>query len=122
MRTDAMNESTTSDAAHEEEGLAHVVPLGVLLGVFAALIVLTAATVSASWINLDAWNLPVAVGIATVKACLVALYFMHLRYDNPFNAFVFVVALVFLALFLSLSLFDTLQYQPDLRAAEQAPL
>lgn len=38
---------------------------------------------------------------------------MHLRYDNPFYAVVFVTALMFLALFLSLTLLDTLQYRPD---------
>jgi caa(3)-type oxidase subunit IV len=43
----------------------------------------------------------------------VALYFMHLRYDNPLYAVVFVLALMFLALLLSLTLLDTLQYQPD---------
>ena len=34
---------------------------------------------------------------------------MHLRYDNPFYALIFVTALVFLAVFLSLTLMDTLQ-------------
>jgi cytochrome c oxidase subunit 4 len=44
----------------------------------------------------------------------VALYFMHLRYDKPFNAILFLTALVFVALFVSLTLLDTLQYEPDL--------
>ena len=55
----------------------------------------------------------IALGIATLKASLVALYFMHLRYDNPFYAVVFLAALLFLAIFLSLTLLDTFQYQPD---------
>ena len=38
----------------------------------------------------------IAVGIATVKASLVALYFMHLRYDQPFYAIVLLTALLFL--------------------------
>ena len=84
------------------------------LGVFALLMVLTFITVAVSWVDLGNWNLVVALGIATVKASLVALYFMHLRYDNPFNALVFVAALVFLAVFLSLTLLDTLQYAPNI--------
>ena len=97
----------------EREGLAHVVPLPVLLAVFACLIALTVATVSATWIDLGGWNLWIAMGIASVKAALVALYFMHLRYDHPFNALIFVAALVFLTLFVSLALLDTLEYRPD---------
>ncbi len=68
--------------------LGHVVPVAVLLVVFGALIVLTAATVAATWIDLGGWNLGIALGIATVKAALVALYFMHLRYDHPFHALI----------------------------------
>ena len=56
----------------------------------------TVATVAATWVDLGGWNLWIALGIATVKASLVALYFMHLRYDNPFYALIFVTALVFL--------------------------
>jgi len=93
--------------------------LAVLLAVFAALLVLTAATVAATWVDLGAWNLAIALGIATAKAALVALYFMHLRYDNPFYALVFVAALVFLALFLVLTLLDAVAYQPDIEQFRQ---
>ncbi len=95
------------------EAPSHVVPLRVLLGVFAVLLSLTFLTVAATWFDFGGWALAIALGIATVKAALVALYFMHLRYDNPFYAVVFVTALMFLALFLSLTLLDTLQYRPD---------
>ncbi len=95
------------------EPIAHIVPAPVLLGVFAALMVLTLATVAATWVDLGVWNLWIALVIATVKASLVALFFMHLRYDNPFYALIFVTALVFLGLFLSLTLLDTLQYAPN---------
>jgi len=90
-------------------------PARVLLAVFAALLVLTVSTVRAADYDLGSWGLLTAIAIATIKAALVALYFMHLRYDQPFNALIFVVGLVFLALFLSLTLLDTLQYQPDIR-------
>lgn len=95
------------------EQSAHVVPPQVLLMVFATLLLLTLATVAATWFDFGSAALVIALGIATVKAALVALYFMHLRYDNPFFAVVFLTALLFLALFLSLTLLDTLQYQPD---------
>ena len=45
-------------------------------------------------------------GIATIKATLIAVYFMHLRYDKPFNTIVFVSSLLFVGLFLALTLMD----------------
>jgi cytochrome c oxidase subunit 4 len=47
----------------------------------------------------------VAIGIASIKGSLVALFFMHLRHDK-FNAVVFVLGLFFLAVFLIWTLFD----------------
>ncbi|MCR4413349.1 MAG: cytochrome C oxidase subunit IV family protein [Thermoguttaceae bacterium] len=98
----------------------HVVPLGVLLAVFAALIFLTCVTVWVAGIDLGEWNLFGALAIATVKAALVALYFMHLRYDSPFNALLFVTGLAFLALFLGLTLLDAVAYQPDIETFREA--
>jgi cytochrome c oxidase subunit 4 len=104
----------------KRENYGHVVPFPILAGVFAALIVLTFVTVAATWFDLGSWNLILAMAIATVKASLVALFFMHLRYDHPFNALIFVAALLFMALFISLTLNDTLQYQPDIQSWQQA--
>jgi len=101
---------STGDATAE---FAHVVPLRVLLTVFIVLLGLTFLTVAAAWFDFGGWALAIALGIATLKASLVALYFMHLRYDQPFYAIVFVTALLFLAIFLSLTLLDTFQYQPE---------
>ena len=107
-----------SDADHrtgQRAGGVHVVPVVVLLAVFAVLMILTVTTVAATWIDLGALNLWIAMGIATVKAALVALFFMHLLYDHPFNSLVFVVALVFLCLFVGITLLDTIEYQPEIR-------
>jgi cytochrome c oxidase subunit IV len=109
-----MSHTVAADSlsGHSEQ-LGHVVPLRVLLAVFAVLLALTFVTVAATWFDFGGWALAIALGIATVKASLVALYFMHLRYDNPFYAVVFLAALLFLAVFLSLTLLDTFQYQPE---------
>jgi cytochrome c oxidase subunit 4 len=93
---------------------AHVVPFRVLFGVFASLLVLTVLTVAATKVDLGSANLVLAMAIATVKAALVVLYFMHMRYDHPFNAVVFVTALAFVALFVMLTLLDTVTYHPEL--------
>ena len=110
----AAHADSPAPAAHGPEHIAHVAPVPVLLGIFAVLITLTLVTLAATWVNLGEWSLAIAMGIATVKASLVALYFMHLRYDNPFNALIFVTALTFLEIFLSLTLLDALQYAPTI--------
>lgn len=89
-----------------EHGLAHVMPISVLIGVFAALVALTLLTVAAAQVSFGAWEVWVSLGIATVKATLIAVYFMHLRYDKPFNAIVFASSLLFVGLFLGLTLMD----------------
>ncbi len=91
----------------------HVVPTKVLVGVWAVLIVLTWLTVSATKVDLGPLNIYIALGIAVVKSTFVALYFMHLRYDRPFHGVVFVVALLFVALFISFALLDTKEYHAD---------
>ncbi|HYG99979.1 MAG TPA: cytochrome C oxidase subunit IV family protein [Terriglobales bacterium] len=50
--------------------------------IFFALMVFTVITAAVSYIDLGAWSGVVAVGIASTKALLVALFFMHLRYDH----------------------------------------
>ena len=74
--------------------------------VLGALLVLTVITVAASRFDFGSLNVTIALAIATVKASLVALYFMHLRYDKPMNAIIFVISLFFLALFLGGCLTD----------------
>ena len=70
----------------------HVVPVPLLVGVWATLIFLTVVTVAATKVDLGSLNLLVAMFIAAVKATLVCLYFMHLRWDRPFHTIVFVSA------------------------------
>ena len=92
------------------------VSLRVLTATIVTLLTLTALTVSATVIDFGgAANLWIAMVIATAKATLVALYFMHLRYDRPFNAVVLLAALLFLVVFIGLTLTDTLHYRSDVQ-------
>jgi cytochrome c oxidase subunit 3 len=62
--------------------------LKILIAVWAALVVLTIVTVAVTYVPaelLGPLTLWVALGIAGLKASLVALYFMHLRWDRPLN-------------------------------------
>ncbi len=99
-----------------------------LIGVFAALVALTIITVVAANFPLGQWEIWVSLGIATAKAALVVMFFMHVWYDKPFNALVFISSLAFVALFLGITLIDSREYQPDIeervieRTATEAPI
>ena len=71
-----------------------------------SLLVLTAITVGASYINFGAFNVVVALTIATIKAILVALFFMHLLHDKPVNGLIAAAGFLFLGLFLMFTLLD----------------
>lgn len=87
----------------------HIQPLKVYISVAIALLVLTAITVIAAQFQFGEYNLLIAMIIACTKVALVALYFMHLKYDNKIYAVVFVGSLVFLAVFIIFTMFDTLR-------------
>jgi cytochrome c oxidase subunit 4 len=95
---------------HPAHGVGHIVPFRVLATVFGCLVCLTIITYLASLVNFGEMNLIVALAIAVIKASLVVLYFMHLRWDKPFNSIVFVGCLIFVSLFISLSMLDSRQY------------
>ena len=89
---------------HDDHSGAHHAKL--YLGVLLALLFLTAITVGASYIDLGPLNIVVALLIATTKASLVGLFFMHLLYDKPINGMVLVAGFMFLGLLLSFCLLD----------------
>ena len=102
-------------ADHHGDEIAHVMPVRLLIGVWAALMVLTVVTVTVTSIDLGSrFNLIIAMAIATVKAGLVVTYFMHLRWDRPFHTLIFLGSLLFVSLFISMTLFDKSEYEPDI--------
>ncbi len=85
----------------------HIIPVKVYVMIALVLIILTAITVAVSFIDLGAYNVTVALAIASVKALLVAFIFMHLFYDNKIYLVIFSMALIFLTIFITLTMFDT---------------
>ena len=75
---------------HDLHSQPHVLKIRVYLIVAALLLLLTTATVVVSTIDFGPWNLVVALLIAAIKATLVALFFMHLKYDNRIYSVIFV--------------------------------
>ncbi|MCB9539476.1 MAG: cytochrome C oxidase subunit IV family protein [Myxococcales bacterium] len=101
--------SQAHDHAHDDhahDAHHHVTPMIVYWGVFGALLVLTAVTVWIAQFHFGAANTLVAMAVATVKASLVALFFMHLLHDERLNSLAFVFGLIFVALFFIFTLAD----------------
>lgn len=84
----------------------HITPLSIYIKTFAALIALTIITVITSYFDFGTWNVAVAMLIATVKAVLVILFFMQLKYDGMANKVTFSASFLFLGIFLCLTAAD----------------
>jgi len=92
-----------AQANHHE----HILPFSLYMKIGAALLVLTGVTVWVAQYHLGEYNLIVAMIVAAVKGSLVALFFMHLKYTSKLFAAVFVGSLLMLAVFITLTMFDT---------------
>jgi cytochrome c oxidase subunit 4 len=84
----------------------HVIPLRVYYLIFATLILMTLITVEVAFWNLGLLTFWVALGIASFKATLVVLYFMHVRYAHQMVWLFAAAGFVFLAILLVLTLND----------------
>ncbi|HEX7838382.1 MAG TPA: cytochrome C oxidase subunit IV family protein [Kofleriaceae bacterium] len=109
-----MSAPTAADSHHDDDhhGLSHTAPVKVLVATGGSLLVLTLVTVLATKVDFGAnINLAIAMAIAVLKATLVILFFMHLKYDRLFHSVVFVGAILAAALFVGFTLMDSNQYQ-----------
>lgn len=84
----------------------HVSPLGTYIGIFLSLMVLSAITVAAAFVNLGAFNPIVALLIAGIKATLVILFFMHVKYSSRLIKITVVLSLFFVAILFVETLMD----------------
>ena len=109
-----MSASAAKHEHHDDShhGLSHVATIKVLIATGGTLLLLTIVTVLATKVDFGAnINLGIAMAIAVIKATLVILFFMHLRYDRLFHSVVFVSAILAASLFVGFTLMDTNQYQ-----------
>ncbi len=86
----------------------HISSIKTLTIVFGGLVFLTVLTVLTAQLDLGAFNVPLALAIATTKAALVVVIFMALKWDNKVNTAIFGIGILFVIVFISFTLFDTL--------------
>ena len=102
-------------------GFAHPMPVWQLIAVFIALILLTVLTVEQASMDLGNVELIASLVIATIKASLVIMFFMHMLHDKPLNAIAFLGAFIFVALFLGFTLMDANAYRDTIELKVIAP-
>ena len=86
----------------------HVMPVRTNIAVFVALLVLLVMTVVAARMPLGALHVPIAMTIATIKAVLIVLFFMHLLHSHRLMMIVSVASFFWLAIMVALTLNDYL--------------
>ncbi|MHC4840712.1 MAG: cytochrome C oxidase subunit IV family protein [Planctomycetota bacterium] len=111
-----MSDTHEHDDHHEglEGGLGHVSSLKTLFMVLGALLVLTVITVLAAEVELGQFNIAGALAIASVKASIVMLFFMHLRYDNRFNFLIMAGSIAMAVFFIGYTAMDAKLYQDNI--------
>jgi cytochrome c oxidase subunit 4 len=90
----------------EHEHTEHIVSPGTYLAIILTLLALTGITVFAAFVDLGRFNIVVALLIATVKATLVVLIFMHAKYAPERTKLVIIAGVFWLALLLFMTLSD----------------
>jgi cytochrome c oxidase subunit 4 len=101
-------------AEHKE----HIVPVRVYLGVLGMLMLLLVVTCACAFIDVDriarahglgtGWNTIIAITIAIVKALLIVLFFMHVRYSSKLTWAFAAAGFVWLGIMVSLTMTDYL--------------
>jgi cytochrome c oxidase subunit 4 len=100
-------------ASREHHDVQHHSHVGRYAAVLVALLVLTFLTWFLSRFHIPGgWGVAVALGIASAKGSLVALFFMHLWDQRGANRLVFLTSLVFVALLIGLTLSDNATRYP----------
>ncbi len=93
------------------EHASHPLGYGFLTAIWAALMVLTAVTITVAQIDLGFWNVVVALSIASTKALLVIFFFMHLKYESRGLKWCVFLAFLILAICIGFTFFDV-AYRP----------
>ncbi len=87
---------------------APITPVSTYISIFAALLILTAATYVVATFDFGVMNTPIALVVAILKASLVVIYFMGVRYNTPLTKVMVVSGFFWLLIMFGLTLNDYL--------------
>ena len=102
---------------HHDDQEHHVLPVRTYLVIFAILMVLLVLTVAVAFVHLGPFNIVVAMTVAIVKATLVVLFFMHVKYSSRLTQVFVVAAFLWLGIMFVFTFADyaTRQWTPNSR-------
>ena len=84
----------------------HIDSVGTYVKILLALLVATGVTTAVARVDLGGFSVVVALGIASVKMVLVALFFMHIRHSTKLTRLVVLGGLLWLGILLLLTMTD----------------
>jgi cytochrome c oxidase subunit 4 len=102
------NQQHGHNSGEDSSGHHHILSTSLAVKVWSILIFLTLVTVGVAQIDLGAWNFTVAMLVASIKASLVCIFFMGLKWDHKENAVIFSTSVIFMAIFMILTFGDLL--------------
>jgi cytochrome c oxidase subunit 4 len=88
--------------------MSHVSSKGLYYTIFLSLIALTVVTVVIARVDLGAMNTPIALAVAGVKATLVILFFMGVKYNTPLTKVVAASGFLWLIILFGMTMGDYL--------------
>jgi cytochrome c oxidase subunit IV len=91
----------------------HISSIQTNFAVFAALNILLFATVGAAYLPLGDWHFAIAMTLATVKAVLIVMYFMHVKYSHRLTAIICAASFLWLGIMIALTLTDYMTRTPN---------
>ncbi len=84
----------------------HIMPFALLAKIWLILLTLTGVTVGIAAFDFGYLNVLAAMTVASAKALLVILFFMHLKYENRTLGAFLLLVFVLLAIFIGFTFFD----------------
>lgn len=90
----------------EENEIRHISSYKLLGGVLVSLLIFTGVTVGVSYVDMGFFNVPIALLIASTKATIVLLFFMHLKYEGKAIVISFTSTVLFLVIMIGFTFWD----------------
>jgi cytochrome c oxidase subunit 4 len=88
---------------HENE---HILSYSFLALILLALVIMTGVTVGVSYFDWGFLNVPIALFVASSKATIVLLFFMHIKYEGLVIKVSFISTMLVLAIMISFTFWD----------------
>ncbi len=102
------NQNQHGQSGNEANHSHHILPDSTAFKILGILLLLTVITVASAQVDLGSFNFALAMIIASLKASIVCMFFMGLKYDHKENTVIFSTSIIFMTIFMILTFGDLL--------------